>query len=89
MLRAQGLVLKKTLALPDHYDFNSWSRNMHKGYSLICTEKDAVKLWRVAPDAIAVPLHFEIEPAFWNQFDPQLQAASLAKLSSTHGHSTT
>ena len=89
MLRAQGLVLQETLALPDHYDFNSWSRIFHKGYSLICTEKDAVKLWRVAPDAIAVPLHFEVEPAFWDQFDPLLREASPAKLSLPHGHSTT
>ncbi|OYU33065.1 MAG: tetraacyldisaccharide 4'-kinase [Comamonadaceae bacterium PBBC2] len=89
MLRAQGLVLQETLALPDHYDFDSWPRTRHAGHSLICTEKDAAKLWRVAPDAIAVPLHFELEPAFWNQFDPLLRAASAAKLSSPHGHTTT
>lgn len=89
MLRAQGLVLQETLTLPDHYDFDSWSGSIYLGHSLICTEKDAVKLWRVAPDAIAVPLHFDIEPAFWAQFDPLLEAASAAKLSSPHGHSTT
>ena len=89
MLRAHGLVLQETLALPDHYDFDSWSRTFHGGRSLICTEKDAVKLWRVAPDAIAVPLHFELEPAFWGQFDSLLQAGSAAKLSSLHGHTTT
>ena len=89
MLRAQGLMLQDTIALPDHYDFDSCSRTFHEGFSLICTEKDAMKLWRVAPDAIAIPLHFEVETAFWAQFDPLLQAASLAKLSSHYGHSTT
>ena len=89
MLRAQGLVLHETLALPDHYDFDSWGGSKYVGHSLICTEKDAAKLWRVAPDAIAVPLHFECEPTFWNQFDPLLRAASVAKLSSPHGHTTT
>ena len=89
MLRAQGLALQETLVLPDHYDFDSWSGNKYLGHSLICTEKDAAKLWRIAPDAIAVPLHFELEPAFWRQFDPLLRAASAAKLSSPHGHSTT
>ncbi len=89
MLRAQGLDLQETLALPDHYDFDSWTGNKYAGHSLICTEKDAVKLWRTAPDAIAVPLDFELEPAFWHRFDPLLQAAGAAKLSSLHGHTTT
>lgn len=72
MLRAQGLNLQETLALPDHYDFDSLYRTFQKGYSLICTEKDAVKLWQIAPEAIAVPLHFKIEPEFWNEFDTLL-----------------
>ena len=89
MLRAQGLVLQDTLALPDHYDFDSFLGSKYVGYSLICTEKDAVKLWRVTPDAIAVPLHFELEPAFWSQFDPLLRVVSPPKLSSSHGHTIT
>ena len=89
MLRAQGLTLHDTLALPDHYAFDSFPRMFHKGFSLICTEKDAVKLWRVAPFAIAVPLQFVLETAFWDQFDPLLQEVSMGKLSSPHGHSTT
>ncbi len=89
MLRAHGLVLQETLALPDHYDFDSFYRTFHKGHSLVCTEKDAAKLWQISPEAIAVPLHFELEPAFWSQFDPLLQAASASKLSSPHGHTTT
>ncbi|MNV84318.1 hypothetical protein D3C71_1781820 [compost metagenome] len=31
---------------------------------LLCTEKDAGKLWRIAPQALAVPLQVVIAPAF-------------------------
>ncbi len=72
MLRAQGLSLARTLALPDHYDFNSWSRNDYEGYTLICTEKDALKLWPLEPDALAVPLILTPEPAFLTQLDARL-----------------
>ena len=89
MLRAQGVVLHETLALPDHYDFDSWSRSIRAGQRVICTEKDAAKLWRVVPEAIAVPLQFEIEADFWDQFDALLLAVCAAKLSSPHGHSIT
>ena len=62
----------RTLALPDHYDFNSWSRNGYEGYTLICTEKDALKLWPLEPDALAVPLLLTPEPAFLTQLDARL-----------------
>ncbi len=72
MLRAQGLTLAHTLALPDHYEFNSWLRNEYKGYTLICTEKDAVKLWPLEPDALAVPLLCAPPAAFWTALDARL-----------------
>lgn len=72
MLRAQGLTLARTLALPDHYDFNSWSGNTSKGCTLICTEKDAIKLWRQQPDALAVPLVLTLPPDFLAQLDAAL-----------------
>ncbi len=72
MLRAQGLTLAHTLALPDHYDFNSWSHNTGKGYTLICTEKDAVKLWLHQPDAWAVPLVLTLPTGFLKQLDARL-----------------
>ena len=92
MLRALGLPLARTLALPDHYDFDSWLRTDYGAYSVICTEKDALKLWPHQPDALAVPLDFAPEPAFLNQFDTLLDAL-LARpthptLSSAHGHTT-
>ena len=88
MLRAQGLPLARTVALSDHaaFDRSDWS-STHK-HTLVCTEKDAVKLWRHRPDAIAVPLVLRIEPAFWDAFDKLLAASAEAKLSSKHGHTT-
>ena len=75
MLRAQGVPLEQTEALPDHYDFDSWLRNDDERYGLICTEKDAVKLWPRHPDTLAVPLQLELDPAFWPALDRRLAAA--------------
>ncbi|WP_198971658.1 tetraacyldisaccharide 4'-kinase [Xylophilus sp. ASV27] len=74
MLRERGLCLAHTEALPDHYDFDSWKPRQHLGFMPICTEKDAAKLWRVAPQALAVPLRFEPEPAFLARLDRLLDA---------------
>ena len=81
MLRSAGLQLDRTLALPDHHDFHA---DPAPGSELVCTEKDAVKLWRVRPDAWAVALELEIEPGFWASLDRLLDA----KLSSAHGSQT-
>lgn len=83
MLRANGLHLARTLALPDHHDFSVLPPGLEAG-ELVCTEKDAVKLWRLRPDAWAAPLQVEIEPAFWTAFDRLLEA----RLSSRHGPQT-
>jgi tetraacyldisaccharide 4'-kinase len=82
MLRAQGLQLTQAVPLPDHHDFNE--PLSEDGCELICTEKDAVKLWRHRPQAWAVPLLVEIEPEFWTALDRLLDA----KLSSRHGSQT-
>lgn len=85
MLRARGLTLETASALPDHYDFDSWQRNQDKRSTLICTEKDAVKLWRHHPDAWAVPLQVQIDAGFFALLDAKLSAARAASLSSTPG----
>ena len=72
LLQAQGLVLAQTLALPDHFNFDSWQRPSNKGYTLICTEKDAVKLWPQHPDVLAVPLQLQLEAGFFAALDAQL-----------------
>ena len=74
MLCAQGVVLTQTIALPDHDDFDRWQRPKLEGAVLLCTEKDAVKLWRKAPDALAVPLVFTPEPAFLAALDAKLSS---------------
>jgi tetraacyldisaccharide 4'-kinase len=73
MLREQGLMLSQTLAFPDHYDFNSYSGNEYAGYTVICTLKDAVKLWHMETEVLAVPLDFEPEAAFFMAFDEMLK----------------
>ncbi|MEP6789768.1 MAG: tetraacyldisaccharide 4'-kinase [Ramlibacter sp.] len=84
MLRGQGLTLTQQLPLPDHYDFDSIKYPFDAGLDLICTEKDAVKLWNAHPQAWAVPLRVSIAPAFWKAFDALLDA----KLSSRDGSQT-
>jgi tetraacyldisaccharide 4'-kinase len=83
MLRAEGLQLAQTVALPDHHDFSD-APVSDDGCDLICTEKDAVKLWPLRPQAWAVPLLLAVEPEFWTAFDRLLDA----KLSSAHGPQT-
>ena len=78
MLRAQGLPLADTVALPDHHDFSQWAGNADGAYTVLCTEKDAVKLWAKEPAALAVPLNFEPEPAFWSAFDQRVKQHLLA-----------
>jgi tetraacyldisaccharide 4'-kinase len=81
MLRAGGLSLASTTALPDHHDLQGWSA---PAGALLCTEKDAVKLWSTRPDAWAVPLELEIEPRFWQALNRLLDT----RLSSRHGPQT-
>ncbi len=77
MLRHAGLNLAETLALPDHYNFDSVLGNKYAGYSqkytVLCTVKDAVKLWQIDPEVLAVPLDFSPEPAFFAAFDAMLK----------------
>ncbi len=74
MLRQSGLVLSRTEALPDHFDFRQADTANWSNFQLVCTEKDAPKLWRVAPGAVSVALEQTIEPAFFDAVDRQLAA---------------
>lgn len=80
MLREQGLQLAGAIALPDHAPLAAAPPGT-EGRTLVCTEKDAVKLWRHRPDAWAIPLEAVPEPAFW----PALDRLVDARLSSAHG----
>lgn len=81
MLRGAGLELAATRALPDHHAFADAAEFADRSLPLVCTEKDAVKLWRLRPDAWAVPLELRLDAAFWTAFDRLLDA----RLSSAHG----
>jgi tetraacyldisaccharide 4'-kinase len=93
MLRARGLTLEHTAALPDHADFTAQAWLIDTRHTVLCTEKDAVKLWRHRPDALAVPLVVTLEAPFWRALEQMLATRSTdpirAKLSSAHGHSPT
>ena len=90
MLRAQGLVLQHTMALPDHASDAELLSALAPGCTWLCTEKDAVKLFPLlaqrpgAPAVWAVPLQQNPEPGFFAAVD-----ACLEKLSSAHGRQTT
>jgi tetraacyldisaccharide 4'-kinase len=90
MLRQTGLVLAQTQALPDHFDFRQANAESWSAVQLLCTEKDAPKLWQVAPSALSVALEQTIEPAFFAAVDQQIAAHRAAqaasRLSSDHGH---
>ncbi len=85
MLRAAGVPLAHTVALADHATFDAPDWAHTRQHTLLCTEKDATKLWLHRPDALAVPLLVTLEPAFWDAFGRLLQAL-VPKLSSSHGH---
>ena len=76
MLRAQGLNLVQTHALPDHDRFENWTPTA-TGRPLLCTEKDAVKLWLHQPQAWAVPLQLEAQTAFWQAIEVWLVQQGL------------
>jgi len=83
MLRGYGIVPARTVVLPDHDDFASLPATL-AGQDLICTEKDAVKLWRHRPDAWAASLVVEIGGEFWTALDRLVDA----QLSSRDGRET-
>jgi len=88
MLAERGLPLAQRWPLPDHADLAAlWPMlraQCPPGATVLCTEKDAVKLWPLlndnSPQVLAVPLALTPEPAFFNALD--------AQLSSCHGPQT-
>ncbi len=74
MLRARGIEPERCIALPDHHDFKDWTPIGESAVFVLCTEKDAAKLWRVEPNALAVPLVFQPEPEFFAALDAKLSS---------------
>jgi len=91
MLRQRGITLQTTIALPDHHDFRDFDFSSFAGQTVLCTEKDAVKLFSKPPFAeirlLGVPLEFAPEPAFLAALDVRL-ARVISQLPSRHGHQT-
>jgi tetraacyldisaccharide 4'-kinase len=77
MLEARGLLLAQTISLPDHFDFSSYSWPVAADAVVLCTEKDAVKLFKLPQfsgrNLLAVPLEFSPEPAFLAALDSLLK----------------
>ena len=87
MLRDQGLTLSHTHALPDHAGLQDLPASVFQG-DLLCTEKDAVKLWPAQPNVWAVPLITTLPTELLLAIDQFLATADATKLSSTHGQQT-
>ncbi len=91
MLRGRGLTLEKTFAFPDHHDFKKADLEPLADRIVLCTEKDAVKLFALSMPSglqvLAVPLEFSPEPAFLDALDVLLRPL-LSQLPSSHGHQT-
>ena len=73
MLKASKIQISHLTALPDHDDFSNWQPTQAH-LKLLCTEKDAVKLWPKQAQALSVPLLFEPEKKFWQAFDALVKA---------------
>ena len=68
MLRQQGVQLAHTQAWPDHANFSGWTPPSGDAV-VLCTEKDAVKLWPEHPNVLAVPLVLDVPEAFTAALD--------------------
>ncbi|MSQ65441.1 MAG: tetraacyldisaccharide 4'-kinase [Limnohabitans sp.] len=74
-LEQAGLRLTQTHVFPDHASLADWQTAGNE--PLLCTEKDAVKLWPHQPDAWAVPLLCELPPELLLQLSTEVQRLSL------------
>ena len=94
MLMACGLTLNQTISLPDHYDFSDYHPAFDPQTTLLCTEKDSVKLFGLPSMAgirvLAVRLLFSPEPDFLAAVDallsPLIGAPTFSPVPSRHGH---
>lgn len=73
MLRAAGLQLASATPFPDHADLSDYAPPSGKDDLLLCTEKDAVKIWAHNRGVFAVPLHIELDATFLKAFDASIQ----------------
>lgn len=86
MLKAQGVTLQCTLALPDHAPAAQLAQALQAAQQQhphithwLCTQKDAVKLWdyprsAAVPPPWAVPLVAQLPPDLWQALDAALSS---------------
>jgi tetraacyldisaccharide 4'-kinase len=72
MLADEGLLKLQTRSLPDHASLEHYRTSLPHGKIILCTEKDAVKLWPHFENVWAVPLDIELEAGFLSSFDQAL-----------------
>ena len=76
MLQAQGVQLTNTIALPDHASTAELNvalvHAQHNPNDVLCTEKDAVKLWPKQPEVWAVPLVVELPQGLLDELQKAL-----------------
>jgi tetraacyldisaccharide 4'-kinase len=76
MLQTQDVQLANTIALPDHASTNQLSAAVahiqHNPTDVLCTEKDAVKLWPTLPNVWAVPLVVDLPQALLEELQKAL-----------------
>lgn len=74
MLAAVGIQPTEEVVYPDHYDFSDWTPPGHDDCIVLCTEKDAVKIWLKFPDALAFPLIQTMDDSFFMDLYAALRA---------------
>ena len=79
MLRQAGLTLQHTQALADHAAMDKVQIDPALG-EVVCTEKDALKLWSQYPLAWAVPLEIDLPQKLIQVLDKRLHAYRSAVL---------
>jgi tetraacyldisaccharide 4'-kinase len=72
MLEQMGLNLQEKIGLADHHDFGHFDNNVDGQFQILCTDKDADKLWSRDSDAIAVTLIQEADRDFYEALDTKI-----------------
>ena len=78
MLRDKGLKLVRIHSYPDHASLEKYVPPTGINEILLCTSKDAIKLWKNYPHVWAVPLVIELNSQFLKAFDASIK--SLRKI---------
>ena len=86
MLKDLGLELDQCVALSDHAKLQAYQDVLeklqitrHPNTKIVCTEKDAVKLWTICPQAYAVALRISLPSEFLDELDQALSRVMQKK----------